>query len=282
MEHLMGLLDGRVAIVTGGASGIGARTVRLFAEQGARVVIGDMQEELGFAVARELGRSAVFHKTEVSQEDQVRALVDRADKEWGRLDCIFNNAGFGGALGPISETPVEEFDLTFAVLVRGVFLGMKHSAKLIARQGGSIVNTASVAGLMAGYSPHAYAAAKAAVIQLTRSVALELAPQKIRVNCICPGFIATPLALNTVGKPEAQIEVERGKQAMASAQPIARPGDPDDIAQMALWLASDASTFVTGQPFIVDGGFSAGRGWHEQPKWLKEHKPLRIYRPQTS
>jgi NAD(P)-dependent dehydrogenase (short-subunit alcohol dehydrogenase family) len=231
-----------------GASGIGARTVRLFAEHGARVVIGDMQEELGFAVARELGRSVVFHKTEVSREDQVRALVDRADKEWGRLDCIFNNAGIGGALGPIADTPVEEFDLTFAVLVRGVFLGMKHAAPLIARQGGgSIINTASVAALMAGWSPHAYAAAKAAVIQLSKSVAMELAPQRIRVNAICPGFIATPLALNTVGKPAAQIEVERGKQAMASAQPIPRAGDPDDIAQMALWLASDASSFVTGQ-----------------------------------
>ena len=276
----MGVLDGRVAIVTGGASGIGARTVRLFAEQGARVVIGDMQEELGFKLASELGRHVVFQRTEVSREDEVRTLVDRADKEFGRLDCIFNNAGFGGALGPVSETPVDEFDLTFAVLVRGVFLGMKHAAPLIARQGGgSIINTASVAALMAGWSPHAYAAAKAAVIQLSKSVAMELAPQRIRVNAICPGFIATPLALNTVGKPEAQVEIERQKQAMASAQPIPRAGEPDDIAQMALWLASDHSTFVTGQHFVVDGGISAGRGWHEQPKWMKEHKPLRIYRP---
>jgi NAD(P)-dependent dehydrogenase (short-subunit alcohol dehydrogenase family) len=277
----MGSLDGRVAIVTGGASGIGARTVRLFAEQGARVVIGDMQQDLGEKVARELGKSGAFQKTEVSREDDVRALVQRAEKEFGRLDCIFNNAGFGGALGPVAETPVDEFDTTFAVLVRGVFLGMKHAAPLIARQGGgSIINTASVAALMAGWSPHAYAAAKAAVIQLSKSVAMELAPQKIRVNAICPGFIATPLALNTVGKPEEQIEVERSKQAMAHAQPIPRAGDPDDIAQMALWLASDASTFVTGQHFVVDGGISAGRGWNDQPKWMKQHKPLRIYRPQ--
>jgi NAD(P)-dependent dehydrogenase (short-subunit alcohol dehydrogenase family) len=277
----MGSLDGRVAIVTGGASGIGARTVRLFAEQGARVVIGDMQQELGEKIARELGKSAVFQQTEVSQEDQVRALVQRAEKEWGRLDCIFNNAGFGGALGPIAETPVDEFDVTFAVLVRGVFLGMKHAAPLLVRQGGSIINTASVAALMAGWSPHAYAAAKAAVIQLSKSVAMELAPQRVRVNAICPGFIATPLALNTVGKPDAQLEVERSKQAMANAQPIPRPGDPDDIAQMALWLASDASSFVTGQHFVVDGGISAGRGWNDQPNWLKRHSPLRIYKPPT-
>src|SRR5262245_2581747 len=136
-------LDGKVAIVTGGASGIGARTVRLFAEHGARVVIGDMQEEAGRQVAAELGRSGVFQRTEVSQEEDVRQLVARAEKEFGRLDCIFTNAGFGGALGPIAETPVEEWDLTYAVLVRGVFLGMKHAAPLLRKQGGSIINTAS-------------------------------------------------------------------------------------------------------------------------------------------
>jgi NAD(P)-dependent dehydrogenase (short-subunit alcohol dehydrogenase family) len=275
----MGSLDGRVAIVTGGASGIGARTVRLFAEQGARVVIGDMQEEAGRAVAGELGRDGVFQRTEVSREGDVRALVARADKEWGRLDCIFNNAGFGGALGPISETPVEEFDLSFAVLVRGVFLGMKHAAPLLCRQGGSIINTASVAALVAGWSPHTYAAAKAAVIQLSKSVALELAPHNVRVNCICPGFIATPLALNTVNRKASEAEAEAARANMAAAQPIPRPGQPDDIAQMALFLASDASTFVTGQHFVVDGGFSSGRAWSEQPEMFRRFRPIRVYRP---
>jgi NAD(P)-dependent dehydrogenase (short-subunit alcohol dehydrogenase family) len=279
MEYLMGSLDGRVAIVTGGASGIGARSVRLFVEQGARVVIGDMQEELGRSVAGELRGAALFQRAEVSREDDVRALVGRAEKEFGRLDCIFNNAGFGGALGPVSDTPVEEFDVTFAVLVRGVFLGMKHAAPLLRRQGGSVINTASVAGLVAGYSPHAYAAAKAAVIQLSRSVALELAPQRVRVNCICPGFIATPLALNTVGRATTGAQVEKAKAGMANAQPIPRAGEPDDIAQMALWLASDASSFVTGQHFVVDGGFSAGRAWSEQPEWLRTHRPLKVYKP---
>ncbi|MFI5317813.1 MAG: SDR family NAD(P)-dependent oxidoreductase [Myxococcota bacterium] len=275
----MGALDGRVAIVTGGASGIGARSVRLFAEQGARVVIGDMNDDAGRAVAAELGRDGVFQRTEVSREDDVRALVARADKEWGRLDCIFNNAGFGGALGPIAETPVEEFDLSFAVLVRGVFLGMKHAAPLLSRQGGSIINTASVAALVAGYSPHTYAAAKAAVIQLSKSVALELAPQRVRVNCICPGFIATPLALNTVNRKATAAETEAARANMASAQPIPRPGEPDDIAQMALFLASDSSSFVTGQHFVVDGGFSSGRPWSEQPEMFRRFRPIRVYRP---
>jgi NAD(P)-dependent dehydrogenase (short-subunit alcohol dehydrogenase family) len=275
----MGSLDGRVAIVTGGASGIGARTVRLFVEQGARVVIGDMQEPLGRALADELRGSVVFQRAEVSQEAEVKSLVAFAEKSFGRLDCIFNNAGFGGALGSIVDTPVEEFDVTFAVLVRGVFLGMKHAAPLIARQGGSIINTASVAALMAGHSPHAYAAAKAAVIQLSRSVALELAPQRIRVNCICPGFIATPLALNTVGRPQSSAQLEASKAGMAGAQPIQRAGEPDDIAQMALWLASDLSTFVTGQHFVVDGGFSAGRAWPDQPEWMTKWRPLKVYRP---
>ena len=275
----MSSLDGKVAIVTGGASGIGARTCELFAEAGARVVIGDMQEERGLAVAAELGKSAVFQRTEVSREDDVRALVARAQQEWGRLDCIFNNAGFGGALGPVAETPVEEFDLTFAVLVRGVFLGMKHAAPLLCRQGGSIINTASVAGLVAGWSPHAYAAAKAAVIQLSKSVALELAPHRVRVNAICPGFIATPLALNTVGRTASASEADAARETMAAAQPIPRPGEPDDIAQMALFLASDSSTFVTGQALSVDGGFSSGRRWEDQPDMFRKYRPFRVYRP---
>ncbi len=275
----MGALDGRVVIITGGASGIGARTVRLFVEEGARVVIGDVQEELGRAIADELRGCALLKRTEVSREDDVRALVAHAERSYGRLDCIFNNAGFGGALGPISDTPAEEFDLTFAVLVRGVFLGMKHTAKLLSRQGGSVINTASVAALISGYSPHAYSAAKAAVIALSRSVALELAPQRVRVNCICPGFIATPLALNTVGRPDVDLAREASRAGLDRAQPIPRAGEPEDIAQMALWLASDASSFVTGQHFVVDGGISAGRAWPDQPEWMRVHRPLKVYRP---
>jgi NAD(P)-dependent dehydrogenase (short-subunit alcohol dehydrogenase family) len=269
-------LDGRVAIITGGASGIGAATTRLFVENGARVVIGDLQTDLGDALARTLSPNVVFQRADVSKEEDARALARRAETSFGRLDCIFNNAGFGGALGGIAETSVEEWDLTFEVLVRGVFLGMKHAAPLLRRQGGSIVSTASVAGLLGGYSPHAYAAAKAAVVQLTKSVALEMAQDQVRVNCICPGFIATPLALNTVGKPESAMDAR--KPWMVRAQPIERPGEPSDIAEMALFLASDRSSFVTGQAFIVDGGFAAGRPWRDQPDWMRVARPFKVYR----
>ena len=272
----MGELDGRVAIITGGASGIGAASVRLFVESGARVVVGDLQSDLGNALARELSPNVIFQKTDVSRENDVRTLVSRAETSFGRLDCMFNNAGFGGALGGIAETPVEEWDLTFDVLVRGVFLGMKHAAPLLRRQGGSIVSTASAAGRIGGYSPHAYAAAKAAVIQLTTSVSLEMAEDRVRVNCICPGFIATPLALNTVGKPQSLMESR--KSWMLQAQPIKRPGEPRDIAEMALFLASDRSSFVTGQAFVVDGGFSAGRPWRDQPDWMRTARPFKVYR----
>jgi NAD(P)-dependent dehydrogenase (short-subunit alcohol dehydrogenase family) len=273
----MGELDGRVAIITGGASGIGAASTRLFVENGARIVIGDLQTDLGEALAQSLSPNVLFQRTDVSREEDVRALVARAATSFGRLDCMFNNAGFGGALGGIAQTSVAEWDLTFEVLVRGVFLGMKHAAPLLRRQGGTILSTASVSGFLGGYSPHAYAAAKAAVVQLTKSVALEMAQDRVRVNCICPGFIATPLALNTVGKPESAM-ADR-KSWMAQAQPIERPGDPIDIAEMALFLASDRSSFVTGQAFVVDGGFAAGRPWRAQPEWMREAHPLKVYRP---
>ena len=275
----MGQLDGKVALITGGASGIGEATARLFVDHGAHVVIADMQQERGSLVAASLGKQAHFQRTEVPREDVVRAAVERACGEFGRLDCIFNNAGFGGALGPVEDIPEAEWDLTFQVLVRGVFLGMKHAAPVMKRQGsGSIINTASVAGLVAGYGPHAYSAAKAAVIQLTRSVAMELAEQRVRVNCICPGFIATPLAANAVGGPAEA--VERIKPALAEAQPIPRAGLPDDIAQMALWLASDASSFVTGQALVVDGGVASGRRWSEQPGFFRQQRPIKVYRPE--
>lgn len=276
----MGELNGKVAVITGGASGIGERSVRLFIEEGARVVIADMQEERGRALATELGAaSAVFARVEVRDEAQVKAAVELAVNRWGRLDCIFNNAGFGGVLGPIAEIPVDEFDMTFDVLVRGVFLGMKHAAPIMMRQkAGSIINTGSIAGLKAGYSPHPYAAAKAAVIHLSKSVAMEMGEHNVRVNAICPGFIATPLAANTVGRSDEL--VDRVKPAFAKAQAIPRAGEPDDIAQMACWLAGDRSTFVTGQHFVVDGGVSCGLKWADQPEFQKSYHPIKVYRPE--
>jgi len=275
----MGELNGKVAVITGGASGIGERSVRLFVAEGARVVIADMQEERGRALAAELGDRAAFALVEVRDEAQVKAAVELAVNRWGRLDCMFNNAGFGGVLGPIAEIPVDEFDLTFEVLVRGVFLGIKHAVPVMKRQqSGSIINTGSIAGLLAGYSPHPYAAAKAAVIHLTKSVAMELGEHRVRANAICPGFIATPLAANTVGRPDEL--VDRVKPAFARAQAIPRSGEPDDIAQMALWLAGDRSTFVTGQHFVVDGGVTCGLKWADQPDFQKSYHPIKVYRPQ--
>lgn len=275
----MAELDGKIAVITGGASGIGERSVRLFVEEGARVVIADMQADRGRALAAEFDGSAVFAEVEVRREEQVKAAVDAAVERWGRVDCMFNNAGFGGVMGPVEDTPVDEFDMTFDVLVRGVFLGIKHVAPIMKKQqSGSIINTGSIAGLTGGYSPHAYAAAKAAVLQLTKSVAMELGEHGIRVNAICPGFIATPLAANTVGRPDEL--VDRVKSSFAKEQAIPRSGLPEDIAQMACWLAGDRSTFVTGQSMVVDGGMTGGVKWQDQPEFQKSYHPIKVYNPE--
>jgi NAD(P)-dependent dehydrogenase (short-subunit alcohol dehydrogenase family) len=216
----------------------------------------------------------VYQRADVSDEAQMQAAVQRAVDEFGRLDVMFNNAGFGGAIGPIESTPIDEFDRTMNVLFRGVFLGMKHAAPIMKRQGGgSIISTASVAGLRGGLGPHIYSAAKAAVIQLTRCVALELAPHNIRVNCICPGGIATPLIARSIGMPEEEA-LNVARQALKNFQPLKRSGVPEDIAAAALWLSSDDSSFVTGQAITVDGGLLAGQMWEQQPEFMREHRPM--------
>lgn len=274
----MAELDGKVAVVTGGASGIGEATVRQFVEEGAKVVIADMQQERGQNLADELGDAAVFVAVEVRQEEQVKAAIDTAVENWGRLDCIFNNAGFGGVLGPVEDIPVEEFDMSFDVLVRGVFLGMKHAIPTMKKQGsGSIINTGSIAAVTAGRGPLIYSVCKAAVVQLSKVTAMSLGEHSIRVNAICPGYIATPLSTNTVGRPDEKIE-ER-LQGMEYQQPIPRVGRPEDIANMALYLASDRSTFVTGQAIVVDGGAATGVFWENQKDVYKEYHPIRVYNP---
>jgi NAD(P)-dependent dehydrogenase (short-subunit alcohol dehydrogenase family) len=260
----MGKLDGKVAVITGGASGIGDATVRLFVEEGCRVVVADVQDDRGARLAAELGKSASYLHADVSQEAQVSGAIAHAVSRFGRLDCLFNNAGAGGVAGPIEEIPADGFDHTMGVLLRGVFLGIKHAAPVMKRQGGgSIISTASVAGLQAGYGPHVYSAAKAAVVHLTRSVAMELGESGVRVNCICPGGIATPIfgsALGLAG-PEADRVAELMKTLLATRQPIQRAGLPEDIARAALWLASEESSFVNGHALIVDGGLTGGRMW---------------------
>jgi NAD(P)-dependent dehydrogenase (short-subunit alcohol dehydrogenase family) len=257
-------LANKVALITGGASGIGEGTVRLFAREGASVVIADILDEQGQRLAAELGARAAYVHTDVSREPDVQNAVAEAVKRFGRLDCIFNNAGFGGVGGRIEAVDIAGFDQTIGVLLRGVLLGMKHAAPVMKRQGsGSIVSTASVAGLQAGYGPHIYSAAKAAVVHLTRSVAMELGESGVRVNCICPGGIATPIFGEAVGVSgaEAARVAETMKTLLVARQPIQRAGLPEDIARAALWLASDDASFVNGHALIVDGGLIGGRMW---------------------
>ncbi len=259
----MGRLEGKVAVVTGGASGIGEGTVRLFAGEGAKVVIADIQEARGEKLAEELGTATAFARTDVSQEDDIAAAIDLAVRKWGRLDCLYNNAGFGGVGGPIEDLDMTEYDKTMAVLLRGVFCGVKHSARVMKPHGsGSIISTASVAGVGAIFGPSVYSAAKAAVIHMSKALAVELAPAGIRVNAICPGGIATPIFGKGMGLDAEQADgtVEFMRMALAQSQPIKRSGEPNDIAEAALWLASDASSFVTGHALVVDGGITLAPG----------------------
>ena len=266
----MGRLEGKVAVITGGASGIGEASVRLFAAEGAEVVVADVQDERGGRLASELGVEYVH--VDVTREDDVEAAVSHAVDVYGRLDCMFNNAGIAGAVGPIESVTAEAFDRTVAVLLRGVFLGIKHAAPVMRAQGGgSIINTASVAAVRTGYGNHVYSAAKAGVVQLTRSVAMELGEDNVRVNCVLPGFIPTPMIARARGVPLWEADGKLGviTEAFRDAQPIRRPGHPDDIAKAALWLASDDSGFVNGHALVVDGGVSGGRMWSDYQRAIE-------------
>jgi len=274
----MGRLDGKVAAITGGASGIGAGTVRRFVDEGAKVLIADLDQSKGDALAAELGPATAFLRTDVSKEGDVAAMIAETTDRFGRIDVLYNNAGFGGALGPIESTSVDDYDLTMDVLLKSVFLGMKHVAPVMKAQGsGSIISTASVAGIRVGYAPHLYSVAKCAVIHLTKTVALELGEHGIRVNAICPGFIATPLA---AGRPDAdESQIDQLRASGASSQVLGRVGEPLDIANMALFLASDDSEWITGREFVVDGGFEAGPPWSRWPKFARMERPIRHHRP---
>jgi NAD(P)-dependent dehydrogenase (short-subunit alcohol dehydrogenase family) len=252
----MGLLEGKVAIITGAASGMGKATTLLFAREGANVVLADLNEKDGETVAAEAsktGSRCIFQRTDVSEERDIAALVGAAVRAFGKLDITFNNAGIGGAVGPLEEIKVEDWDRTQHVCLRGVFLGIKHSVgPMRANGGGAIVSTASIAGVWGYPSLHAYSAAKAGVVNLTRSAALEFAADRIRINCIAPGGVVTPIVY---GLAENQQAVEA---ALDRAQPWPRAGQPEDIANAALFLASDLSGFVTGHTLVVDGGAVAG------------------------
>jgi len=257
-------LEGKVALITGASAGIGEASARLFVKEGAAVVIADIDEEAGKRVAEELGSKAMYARTDVTSEADIRSVIDLTVARFGRLDCMFNNAGAPGPFCPIEGIPVEEFDRTLDLLLRAPFLGIKYAAPVMKQQGsGAIISTASLAGLITGDSDHSYAVAKAGVIQLTRSAAMELGESGIRVNCISPGFIVTSVFQKAAGlTPEDFMRRLPAIRAhFATMQSIQRAGLSEDVAPAALWLASDDSGFVNGHNLVVDGGRSNGSTW---------------------
>jgi NAD(P)-dependent dehydrogenase (short-subunit alcohol dehydrogenase family) len=260
---MAGELSGKVAIVTGGAGGIGQAAVELFVAEGARVVFGDINAERGGELEGRLGKSAVFRRTDTSARAEVEALVDFAVSHFGGLHVMFNNAGISGAMHDrFLDDDLADFQRVIGVNLFGMMVGMQAAGRHMARNGGgSIVNNASIAGVLPGHALMSYRASKAAVIMLSRSIAIDFAEYNIRVNCLTPGHIRTDLtAFKQPGMSDE--DVERVKRAVSPAldanQPLKRHGRPIDVAQAALFLASDRAAQITGTVLPVDGGITAG------------------------
>ncbi len=259
----MGMLENKVAVITRAALGIGAGCAQRFVREGAAVVVSDTRiapgQELVRAI-RSAGGRAVFQTADVSSEESIAALVERAVAEFGRLDIMFNNEAAFEPVGPLEATRAEDWDRCFAIGLRSVFLGIKHAApRMRTAGGGTILNNASVAALRAEANSPAYSAVKAAMVNLTASAAIQLARDRIRVNCISPGVINTPTVWSRL--PGGEAEAER---LFANAQPVGRIGRPSDVAGIAAFLCSDDAEWITGINLVVDGGAIAGH--YERPR----------------
>jgi NAD(P)-dependent dehydrogenase (short-subunit alcohol dehydrogenase family) len=250
-----GQLDSKVALVTGGSSGIGRATALTFAREGAKVVVADMQQDGGHQTVhmiQESGGEATFVPVDVTKAADVEAMIAKAVQIYGRLDCAYNNAGVGSrARAPLADYPEEDWHRIIAINLTGVWLCMKYEIPQMLQQGGgAIVNTASIAGLVGLSETSAYVASKHGVVGITRTAALEYARQGIRVNCVCPGYIRTPMTAQSMSDPDRLAQ-------MIAREPIGRVGNPEEVAAAVMWLCSDAASFVTGHTMTVDGGYMA-------------------------
>jgi len=266
LRRMMGMsnrLEGKTAVITGGTSGIGEAAAEVFVREGARVIIAGRSEEKGRAIADRLGESAVYYRADVTREDDIRNLIQQAVDRFGRLDCLFNNAG-GRTEGTIETVTQEDFTHGMNLLLGSCIFGIKYAAPIMKKQGGgSIINTSSIAAIRIKQGAYLYSVAKAAVTHLTRLCGAELGPFGIRVNAISPGAIATPIfwggseRANELSQEENERKMEKLKKSLARATPLPRAGFAEDIAYAALYLASDEGSFVNCQDIVVDGGRTA-------------------------
>jgi len=252
---MAGLVNGKIALVTGAGSGIGRATALVFAREGAKVVVADVVVDGGEETVRQIkaaGGEALFVKADMAKAAEVEAMVQKAVATYGRLDCAHNNAGIEGATGRTADYREEDWDRVISINLTGVWFCMKYEiAQMLKQGGGAIVNTASDAGLLGVPQMPAYVASKHGVVGLTKTAALEYAKSGIRVNAVCPGVIKTPMVERITGQRAGRAE------RMAAVEPVGRMGKPEEIAEAVVWLCSEAASFVTGLPMPVDGGIAA-------------------------